>query len=323
MVKFILSNFTKNNIDFFKKLKYKLDDDNVLLNYIINEKNDIKLFMCQNSFDIKFNTINNKKIIDKFNKFCESDWVLTHNIKPIINKTYKIHHISWGDNNIYVIGNNFKERFVILIYIIEYLKFKSKFNKVFDIYFVLSDLTKYLPTKKEIIDVRHVNTGYTDFSKDIIFIWRREEFEKVLFHEVIHYTQFFDHNINIHHHLNIKGPESYYEAVTDLWAIIYNSIYISFMIDKPIKYIFEIELGFVKNQALLLHNYFNDNIVQESPAYSYYIIKYLLFDYLIKYNKDPTEINDEIITSAVKQNILINNKYIKLKSLRMTLFELS
>jgi hypothetical protein len=63
-------------------------------------------------------------------------------------------------------------------------------------------------------------------------------------------------------------------------------------------------------------------IVQKSPAYSYYIIKYMLFDYLIKYNLDPTDINDEIITNSVKQNIFINSKYIKLKSLRMTLFEL-
>ena len=325
MSKISLSKFTRYYINLFKKIKIKLDDNNVLLNYIINEKNNIEEFMSKTKFDIKFNKIIDDKILKQFSDFSVSEWVLTDKLKPTINKTTYIYNITWDSNNIYVINDtidNLKERFIILIYIIEYLKYKSNCSKIFNIYIILSELIKYFPRKQEIIDIKHVNTGYTDFMNNIIFIWRKEEFEKVLFHEVIHYTQFFDHNINIHHHLNIIGPESYYEAVTDLWAIIYNIIYISFMTHKNIKSIFELELTFIRNQAIRLYYFFKIKIIQKSPAYSYYIIKYMLFNYLIKYNLIPTDINDEIITNSVKQNIFINSKYIKLNSLRMTLFEL-
>lgn len=321
----LFSKFTNDNLKLIKKIKENIDDDNVLLKYIRNEKNNIKQFICQKSFDIKFKKIVDDKILDNFNKFSDCKWVLTKKIQEIINNTNELYHISWGSNNIYVITDtidDLKQRFIILVYIIEYLKYKSKSDKVFNIYLILSSFIKYFPTKKEIIDVKHVNTGYTDFLKNIIFIWRREEFEKVLFHEIIHYTEFFDHDIHIHHDLNIKGPTSYYEAVTDLWAIIYNCIYISFMKKMSVKIIFEIELAFVKNQATSLYYFFNNEIIQKSPAYSYYIIKYMLFNYLIDNNIDPTKINDDIITNAVKQNIFFNSKYIKLDSLRMTLFEL-
>ena len=83
-----------------------------------------------------------------------------------------------------------------------------------------------------------------------------------------------------------------------------------------------IELGFVRNQALALYDHFDNNIIQETPAYSYYIIKYMLFNYLIINNKLPVAINDKIISESVKDTTLFNDKYIKLDSLRMTLFEL-
>lgn len=320
-----LSQFTKSHLKDFVKNKYKVNNNCSLLKYILDEKHNIISFIKRSDYKFNFNKIDLLPMKKRLKSYTNSEWVLNEQVNKYIDSNEIMYNINWGDNNIYVVCDNFeilKERLIILIYIIEYLKHKAKFNKKYEIYLILTDLVKQFPNNDEIVKVKHVNTGYTNFSNNIIFIWRFEEFEKVLLHEVIHYTNFFDHDININHDLHIKGPESYYEAVTDLWAIIYNCIYISLMTKLKLKYIFMIELGFVRNQALALYDHFDNNIIQETPAYSYYIIKYMLFNYLIINNKLPDTINDKIISESVKENILVDNKYIKLDSLRMTLFEL-
>jgi hypothetical protein len=322
---FNLSPITYSYIDIFNNNKYKIKNNNIFLNYVVNEKKNIISFMKNNTFKINFTEISKDSIINKFKEYAISKWVLTDQVNEYINKTNNVYNINWNDNNIYIITdkyNTIKDRFIILIYILEYIKYKSKCKKKYNIYLVLTELVKKFPNNNEIIDTKNVNTGYTHFIKNIIFIWRLEEFEKVLFHEAIHYTKFFDHNITINYNLKINGPDAHFEAVADFYAIIYNCIYISLMIKIPIKKILMIELGFIRNQATSLYYYFNNNIIQKTPAYSYYIIKYMLFDYMINNNIAPININNKLLTNSIKNNIFINNKYIKLNTLRMTMFEL-
>ena len=68
------SNFTINNINYFIKNKYILSKDNILLNYIKNEFNQIKLFIINNELKINYCKINNfnKNILKKL---CNSEWV--------------------------------------------------------------------------------------------------------------------------------------------------------------------------------------------------------------------------------------------------------
>ena len=316
------SEFTKNNIHLFKK-KF-INNNNILLINIKKERDNIIHFI-KNNTRMKI-TIESYKIFDnKINKYGNSPWVdpeLFNNLDEL-NEIYKI---SWGSNKIIVKTSNinFLKRIKTLIYIIEYLKVKNNINKNVKIYLVLSSLQKKLPNENEIISPCNINSGYTDLEKNIIFIWRLEEFEKVIFHEIMHY---FDMDLRHHHtdvHIDINGPHSYYEAITDFYGIFYNIIYISLLTKISIKELLEVELSFIKNQAVMVNNFFNlyetDKIVQKSPAYSYYILKYMIFKYY--YNNDLEIILDynTFLKKCIKK--ITSIKFINTNSARMSLLEL-
>jgi hypothetical protein len=101
-------------------------------------------------------------------------------------------------------------------------------------YLILTHLKKQPPTSS-IVGVKNVNSGYTDFSTNEILVWREEEFEKVIFHEMIHYMDLDVRNMafddkELPHH--IDGPKSYFEAFTDIWGNIFYFIYLSIITNK-------------------------------------------------------------------------------------------
>jgi hypothetical protein len=317
------SEFTTNNIRFFNSKKF-INDDNILLKNIQSEKDNINKFIKNNKIAIDIKLINNN-LNNEIQKYGKSLWVSTSLFDNLddLDKTYEI---TWELNKILVrtSNTNFLLRIKTLILIIEYLKVKNKINKNVIIYLVLSSLKKKFPTKDEIISQHNINSGYTDISKNIIFIWRLEEFEKVILHEIMHHfnMDMRDHDCDIY--MDINGPHSYYEAYTDFQAIFYNIIYISLLTNKPVKELLELELLFIKNQAVQLYNLFGlhetDHIVQKSPAYSYYILKYLIFKHF--FNNDLYKINDynKLLKICVRK--LKSRKYIDLGSARMTLLQL-
>jgi hypothetical protein len=143
-------------------------------------------------------------------------------------------------------------------------------------YLILSSLTKKLP-QDEIIGVSHVNSGYTDFLENIIYIWRLEECEKVLFHEIMHYLDIDRKYEHINIKLNLIDYHNYHEVITDYYGILYNIIYLSLITKKKLKILLKIELGFIKNQCMLINNHFglenwkgnvNKQIIQKSSVFS-------------------------------------------------------
>jgi hypothetical protein len=317
------SDFTLSYMDTFKKNKYKLDNNSPLIKFIRSEKNNIIKFISNNKFKI------NHELLEKLNKtdiisFCKVKWVDT---KAVINEflLMKIFYkISWNNNNIYIASHtknniNFK-KIKLIIYIIEYLKYKTQINKSVNIYIVLTNLKKEFPQDNEIIDVKNVNTAYTDFKKNIIFIWRYEEYEKVLFHEIIHYFNLDCREVEYDTIIHTKH-ENYYEAVTDYQGIIYHLIFLSILKKISVKFLFKCELAFIRNQALIINERIKNNSIQQNtPAYSYYVLKYLLLLYLLKHYKHNNNYN-KIFMKISKIN-LSNLKYTKINSSRMTLFQL-
>jgi hypothetical protein len=327
----MLSKFTKKNLKKFKKYKYDLSKDSYFMRYVYSEYDNIIYFMNNNSInaniDVKVES-NLNNLNNKFNLFSRDSHYVINDIIQFNNNHPETIIVSYNDNHIYIKYNQFeniKNKLFLLIQIIEYLKYKVNSNKKFEIYLSLSDLIKYFPRNdNKTIDVENVNSGYTDHKKSIIYIWRYEEFEKVLIHEAIHYIKFFYHdydNININH--NIIGNDLHFEAITDFWAIIYHSIYVSLYLNKSIRKILEYELGFIRNQAMVMNEHFSKNNKQNTNAYSYYILKYRLFDYIIKNN---LIISIDNINNHLLQNIVYNNfdkvKYENINSSRMTLFQL-
>lgn len=349
------SNFTLENIKLFKNYKYDLSDDNIFLHNLRKERERIKDFIRRNpniNFDIRKLSNNDiDKINNKISKYADVDWVDKNNL---MNKLHEL------DNTIEIFWNTLSDSFVdqhiekkinkitlkvrtgdkknvisrikYLIYFIEYLKHKSlNTNLECDIWLVLSTNDKIFPKSNQIIGVKNANTGYTDFIKNIIFVWRWEEYEKVLLHEIIH---FFDMDSRSHHVdsvIDSHGPHSYFEAITDYQAIIYHIIYLSLITKHSIKLLLELELGFIRNQAIRLNNHFklgkwigkpNKIIKQNTPAFSYYILKYLIFELLLFNDIFSYKNYNQIIKNSLEKG-MDSDKTINIESSRMTLLQLA
>jgi len=264
------------------------------------------------------------------NTLKSSQWVsnkLSYDYLP-----YEV-NIKWDNNNIYIKTtedkfNRFLKRLPIFLKILNYINRNNNDN--IEIYMILSNLKKKID-KSKIISPDHVNSGYTNLLTKLIFIWREEEFEKVCFHEVIHLLDQDHRHENIEIETNIDGPKSFHEAITDFKAIILNIIYLSLVTKIKLKILFTFEYYFIKNQS----NYIYDILIiknkQNSPAYSYFVLKYFIFKYFngSYFNE---KLFDDIFYKNKHYEILINNiknynitsiNYINVNSARMTLFELN
>jgi hypothetical protein len=264
-------------------------------------------------------------IIDKLKS---SPWVsqeLTYDYLP-----YEI-NIKWNNNNIYIKTsenkfNNIINRLHIFLKIINYI---NKINDNIEMYLILSNLKKNI-NEYEVISPKHINSGYTDTSKKIIFIWREEEFEKVCFHEIIHLLDQDHRHEHVNIETNISGPTSYYEAITDFKAIIFNIIYLSLITKIKLKILYSFEYSFIKNQSNYIYYILKIKNEQKSPAYSYFVLKYFIFKYFNGqyFNENLFDdifyknINYYKLIDQIKNYDIINIKYTNLNSARMTFFEL-
>ena len=321
---------------------------------IKNERARIKDFIHNNKLYIKIRQLRNAEL-DICNKkilnYAGVEWVDGKNLHDDLVNLDKIFELCWKtpvdgninenlvnnkDNKLYIktTDSNIKKiskRIKFLIYVGEYLKYKSNNTaKVFDAYIILSNLKRYFPEKDKKVQVTHVNGGYTDFSENIIFVWRHEEFEKVLLHEMVHFFDMDSRDEHFHTKLDINGPSSFYEAKTDFFAIFYHLIYLSIITRLPVKNLLEIEFVFIENQAMAFNNHFNlgtwkyktnKSINQTTPALSYYILKYLLFKYFMENKLTEIEDYSQIINKIVRIGF-IQKPYVKLKSSRMSLLQL-
>ena len=326
-------NFTKKYLNYFVKNKYNLDNNNKLILLLNDEKRKIYYFIKNTNINIEYDynyidTDNNIfKHIDSY--FVESSMV--YDKIDNLNKTILI---KWNNSKI-IIKTNINNinilmlKLNVLIYIIEFLGN----NKNLNIILILTDLEKYTPHQNEIIGVKHINSGYS-YDNNIV-VWRYEEFEKVLLHEICHVIKLDKRN----HKTDIiidTTFHNYFEAICDFYAICYHIVYLSLITDIKPKIFLELELGFIKNQAMKIYNFFNlkveifdskIKIIQDTSAFSYYIIKYLLFDYIVKLKLDNlleyiNTINYSILLNNIMTTKFINSNYHDIKSLRMTLFQL-
>lgn len=326
------SKFTKEYIKLFMN-KFNINESSPLLVSIQNEQILINKFIESYKFNIRVKKNKLDIIKKKYVKYADTNWV-DQNVLLYYDTLTIIFDISWDNNHIYIKTkkNIIKiiTRIKILIGIIEYLKLKNKDIKKINIFIVLSKLEKIFPINN-IMNVENTNTGYTDLNENIIFIWRSEEFEKVLFHELIHYFNMDCKHQHISNIINVSNnnTHSYLEAITDFWGIYYHLIYLSIITNINIKLLLETEISFVKNQAMQLiklykikklSDIYNKEIKQNTPAFSYYILKYLLFEYFINNNFDELNDYNKLIKKSIN-NFKIDN-YIKIKSSRMSLLQL-
>ena len=320
-----------------KYLKYfnERRDKNIKFDFIKEERKKVKNKLKK----INYKILPYKIPKNKIEKLIKSDWVYQEVINNLesLDSNYKITWYYKTIHNIYLKCRKekyiyFCKRINILLNIINYLYDLKKYkeDKPISIYLVLTSLKKNFDIDL-IIGPKNINSGYTNFILNEIFIWREEEFEKVIFHELIHYMDLDCSNIifddkYLHH--NINEFKSYFEAFTDFWGIIYHLIYVSLVTNRSVNSLLQIEFKFMENQANLMNDFFNldkwDNkkeIKQKTPAFTYFIIKYMIFDKILSSNDitllyNPCKFLLNILSKKFK-----TNKFIKLPP-RMTLIQL-
>jgi hypothetical protein len=316
------SKFTLSNYNKLKPIIKKYIDLDSL--YFKETYKNLSIVKSMNLVQYEIKNINIKK--DLLSKLISSMWVYKKVINYIDNLEEE-HIISWNNNKIYLKCNSdkfikIKKRLPHLLRMIEFIKNGNKENVV--IYLLLSKLKKNIDNNIK-IKPKNINSGYTDIINRYIFIWREEEFEKVLFHELVHFYD-LDHRNEIYN--NFLEFESLYEAITDLKGITYNLIYLSLITNKKLDKIMNYEFSFIHNQSIMINNLINNNIKLVSPAFSYYVLKAMLIDYITSKNFSLEEYNNLFILNEnfnviiKKLNKIKTINYINFNSCRMTFFEL-
>ena len=226
----------ENYCDIFQKVKFQTQKSNV--NTDSNQLNG---------------KLNNIIFLSKEDRLhIQSTMPLLH----IVNASYKSNKIQ-----LYIVSREEDElnkdiiqRIISKLFVLIDL-FKNASNTTYNLYIWLSDLKKQKPDEnqdthshthqkhhisKKTFRSQHINSGATvhNLLEETVelFIWRKEEIEKVLLHEMIHtlkldfmgYPDKLKHDIiekfNIPSSMELRLGEAYVET----WAVLLNTIYVSF-----------------------------------------------------------------------------------------------
>jgi len=310
----------------YSKLK-RIKKIYININSLFYKKINLHLNNLKNFNNIGYKIEKTKISKNKLDDMIDSIWVY-NGIKNELDNLDKEYIISWNNNKIFLKCtkskfHKIKKRLNHLIKIINYIKGTNTEN--LEIYLVLSQLKKNIDNEKKITP-KNINSGYTHIINRYIFIWREEEFEKVLFHELIHFFN-CDHREETYSYYT--NYDSIFEAITDFKAIIYNLIYISYVTNCKLDKLINYEFSFIANQGSMF-NYIikNNNIKLLSPAYSYFVLKTMLLNYSISNDFDENDyenlfIHNKNFNKIIKKfNKLNENYFFNFNSCRMTFFEL-
>jgi hypothetical protein len=214
------------------------------------------------------------------------------------NMNYKIYKNSNTEIHIYNPESNGKDdgpNVDLILKIIEFyreLTNKDLFVKLVVFY---GSQKKQLSNEKMLCS-DNVNSGST-IKGEIIQIWRKEEFYKVLIHELVHYFEIDFYvmdsiykilNLHFKQIVNIKGIDRINESYTEIIAVTIHSVLYSKIKNTSLNVVLNLELMFSYFQvAKILHHFeYNslddvekkNNITQSTSAFSYYIVKCMFFE---------------------------------------------
>ena len=187
------------------------------------------------------------------------------------------------------------------------------------IWFIPISLKRLFPKAGETVDAIHINGGYTYIANHTIYIYRYEEYPKVMLHEIMHntrvHTAWSPTQLNrLYNALAVDRSSDMQptEAIVEFWALYYQLLFISY--EKPtalsFQALYEKELAWslFQTKRLLQYRakYFKDAWTESTNSYSYIYLKtcFLYFmpetlalrvpysskvlaDFLIKRLKDP------------------------------------
>lgn len=297
IIEFISKNKNKNNkyIDLYNNKFIK-----TLLLLIKNIIDTNKHILQELNYIIN-NVTKNEELKELF---YDNNFVSDDILKEL--KTNNINHIVIDNDEFYLSLyyyniDNIDEYLKNIIIIIKFIKninlnFNYKDTK-FNVIIFLGNSKKYISDK--IIKPINMNSG-SSIPTVYANLWRKEEYEKVLIHELLHFIKadFFSHDApslekKIKTIISYDTTNSINESYNETLAGIINMCYKSIKYDININKIYEIELNFLYIQTAKLIDIFDGSSIkdlfdkkitirQTTSALSYIIFKMILFHHISK-----------------------------------------
>jgi hypothetical protein len=293
-------------------------------NFIMN---DFKIIKADSFI---FNDFN-RELLDSSNNYLNYEFAYKY-----LEKCNYCYHITYKEINMYIIMRNkiinkqTKQLFKNLyrVYLISKIYNISKWNSYkFNYYIIMNPQKRYLPSKKDdLIDVKNINGGFTFINKNNIYIIRKEDYNKVIIHELLHHnilihkTDWLDKNITrLKEHFNIDNnmlliPN---EAIIETYACVLNTIFYSIETETSLKKNLKKDQEHSIYLAKKILDKQGDNKWNEKThSYCYIIFKTILYVYFNKFLKIYKYNNDiEITDFLIKYSHNIYNKISKISNI--------
>ena len=310
--------------------------------YNINNINDLyNIIKSQYNFEIKDFIIKKApiSIFDKFkNKLSKDDYLNYKFASKYLQQCNNYFHVTYknGEINMFITlrGNLTKQmrmqlcKNVYRVYLLTNIyKISNTGSSIFNYYIIMNPQKRFLPTKKdELIDVENINGGFTYISENDIYIIRKEDYNKVIIHELLHHNKFIhktdwkeDNIRRLKTHFNISASMLLIpnEAIIETYACVLNTIFFSIetgsSLKENLKKDQEHSITLAKK---ILDKQNGEKWVEKTHSYCYIVFKTILYVYFNKFLKIYKYHNDTDITDFVikhyaqirKKTHLIANK---------------
>ena len=300
--------------------------------------------------EINKNISNNKKLLDIFNEMLQINKPRERLHENLHRNMFvgldTIHYSEIIDLEEYLIESEFSK---IYLYFEKDYDIEDLIIRILNIVTIMHELNKQIiksETNKlelviflgkqrkqtynnDILTPINVNSG-SCFRKILVNIWREEELEKVLFHELLHFYEcdFHTHNTNykiiksyISSKFEIQDDDKSNESINEMMAILLHMIYQSERLHMNLDMIYGYEIFFSMFQMAKIISFYkgtsysslfksNPNhiiIKQTTSVLSYYIIKCILL-----FNINSTlDFLDKVNLKLENNNIITYKKYIE------------
>jgi hypothetical protein len=244
-------------------------------------KRDIASFFKNNAFNDYLNTVNKRKFL----KYKNITILIIYKDESSLN----ISHIQMVLKRLY--------------------KITQYINKNFNMILLLSPFSKKI--NNNLLSYLHVNSGFTYLNKNNIYIVRKEEFPKVLLHEILHHNQYIhstfkQSNIQrLKKHFNITNIDfDPNETIVEFWATIIHLNLISEDYKLDFYKLFMDELKYSLYKCYQLYNLPKKVLnTSKTNVYAYVIFKTILMYNIVELQKIYTyPYNDDVITDFIIQH---------------------
>ena len=227
----------------------------------------------------------------------------------------KITHLSKGNINFFIVSNETESEAdieKIKSNLDRVYKFANNFGFTFNIYLLLSPFEKGFKNNiKSPLNQFNTNTGFTYITSSnvkTICVVRKEEYMKVIYHEIIHHITLIHRSFKTSNIIKLKShfrilnnnidPN---EAIVEFWATVMYLRQISIDMNKDFYELFREELNYslfkcyqIKKLQTFNNGYWKD---AETNLYCYVIFKTIIMYNLDEFSKIYTfPYDDDIIT---------------------------